>query len=68
MAKGFQKGDPRAKLAGKKGGLKSKHRSRDPLQWRAGRQAGWIACERFWLKLTADERAEKLRKIEESAV
>jgi hypothetical protein len=50
MAKGFQKGDPRAKLAGRKGGLKSKHRTARPIEYTAGYLAGWVACERFYRK------------------
>jgi hypothetical protein len=47
--KGFRKGDPRARAAGRKGGRMPRvtgvTRTRE---YKAGYGAGWVACERFY--------------------
>jgi hypothetical protein len=48
MAKGFQKGDPRAVIAGRKGGkaLKALRPHLRSLDYQAGYNAGWVAAKR----------------------
>lgn len=45
MSKGFQRGDPRAVAAGRKGGRTMRTLTRTPDWWR-GYKAGWIAAKR----------------------
>jgi hypothetical protein len=48
MPKGFQKGDPRAVIAGRKGGkaLKALRPHLRSLDYKAGYGAGWVAAMR----------------------
>jgi len=46
MAQGFPKGDPRAREAGRRGGLKAHHAVIRSEDWKSGYRAGWIAGKR----------------------
>lgn len=64
MAKGFQKGDPRAQVAGSKGG--STVRKGSVLQtpeYRRGYRAGWIAAWRRIIARKLQERQDVTRII-----